>query len=169
MVDLGLCERYVNYGMYLRIIATFISLYIIFKYFSDHKSVYVILAVSLLILDELDNVWTKFYENNACSKTFYYQYTDKIIDTFSYFLICRAFNLQNTLFASFLVYRAIGVLLFCLTKNSLWLIIMPDFLKEYLVYLYIYNKDTTFLPLWVSCKVAFEYYYHTHHNKRDYN
>jgi hypothetical protein len=141
-------------------------LYVLKRYNIEN---YILMAVILTILDETDNVWTKWYRDNACTKTFYYQIQDKIMDAFSYLLFYAFFpSLHKTLFLPFLIYRIIGVVLMALTKNAVYLIIMPDFLKEYLLYLYVFKDDNTYLPTCFGLKMAFEVYYHTKVNQISY-
>ena len=166
-MEYHLCKKRLDYGVYFRIISTIITFFILIKYLSNNQYLFIILAIALTILDEFDNLFLITYKNNICSKSFYYQINDKIVDLFSYWLVFLFFCL-NTIFLVFLIYRTICVLLFAFTKNSTWLIIMPDVLKEYLVYIFLYGSNNTYLPILILGKVLFEYYYHTFHNKRIY-
>lgn len=164
---MSLCGPLINYGFITRLITTGVTLVILQTYFRSHPYLYILLAAILLLFDGLDNLWTKFHKNNICSRTFYYQNTDKVNDLISYALVYSLFPVGD-LFLPFLVIRAIGVLLFTLTQNAIWLILMPDLLKEYLIYLYVFKSNTTYIPLLILGKIGFEYYYHTIHNKRVY-
>ena len=166
-MEYHLCKKRVDYGVYFRIISTIITFFILIKYLSNNQYLFIILAIALTILDEFDNLFLITYKNNICSKSFYYQINDKMVDLFSYWLVFLFFC-SNTFFLVFLIYRTIGVLLFAFTKNSIWLIIMPDILKEYLVYMFLYGSNNKYLPILILGKVLFEYYYHTFHNKRIY-
>ena len=104
---------------------------------------------------------------NNCTKTFYYQYLDKICDSVSYLLLFFFFKLDNLLLY-FVLYRIVGVLLFYLTKNSIWLILFFDFVKEFLLYIFIFGENYIYLPFFVNCKIAFEYYFHNVTNKSHY-
>ena len=64
---------------------------------------------------------------------FHYQKYDKIVDIFSYILLLFIYY-DDKLLLYFIIYRLIGVILFSLTKKSIYLIIFFDFIKEYLLY-----------------------------------
>lgn len=77
------------------------------------------------------------------------------------------FKIDNT-YLLFLLWRIIGIIFFTLTKKSVYLIIMFDFMKEYLLYLYLFNKNNNYLGFCIFGKILFEYYYHTIVNKKIY-
>jgi len=108
----------------------------------------------LLILDFVNNTFN--INNMKCVNTYYYDINDKMNDLLSYILVYLFFPLNN-IFLIFLIYRAIGVLLFTLTKNHIWLIIMPDLVKEYLIYVYLFKSNNTYLPILILGKVLFEW------------
>lgn len=168
------CFEYNNYGIILRIIATLFIFYMVSIYYSKNLDLFIIIAILLALLDLTDGViWQKFiFKNsdivNVCYMTFYYQITDKIMDLLSYLFVYYAFSLDN-LFLAFVIIRAIGLMLFGITKNSKWLIIFPDLMKEYLVYIFIFGKNKLYLPALILAKVGYEYYIHTFVNKRKYN
>jgi hypothetical protein len=172
------CSSLINYGMLLRIVYTIISYSMLFYYYKlkvplDPKGniLYLILPVLLTGLDEVDNIWTIFYKYkdrlNGCTHLFDYQYKDKIIDSLSYLYLYAYFNL-GLLFLIFTVYRIIGVILFTLTKNSLWLVLFFDFSKEILLYQYFFGNNYTYLIPCVLLKIVFEYYFHTIHLDQNY-
>jgi hypothetical protein len=163
------CNKLITHGMIIRLVTTIIVCYIInVKIIYNHNQLYLILPILLCLLDEVDNIYTKYYKNNSCTKLFYYQYTDKLCDTISYLLFFLFFKLDNNILF-FILYRLIGVILFRYTKDSKWLIIFFDFAKEYLIYKYIYNTNYIYIPICVILKICFEYYYHTIHNPNNYN
>jgi len=149
------CIKYVNRGIYLRIVITFIAFFIINKYHLDNKYLLIILSLVLLLLDFTDNLFTITKRN--CHYIYYYKINDKINDLLSYLLVYLLFPL-NRVYLMFIIYRAIGILLFVITKNSVWFVIMPDLLKEYLIYTYIYKSNNIYLPILILCKVIFEYF-----------
>ena len=161
------CKQYLNDGIYIRYILTFSVFYILSIYYNKnthkiiHKYLYLLLPFLLLILDLTDNIVTTFHKQTiVCTKTFHYQTLDKICDLVSYFALFLFFDFDNNL--KFVVlYRSIGVILFYLTKNSIWLIIFFDFIKEYLLYLFIFGNKYMYLPFFMVCKIIFEYYLHT--------
>jgi hypothetical protein len=165
------CNKLIDNNMYLRYVVTILSLYLISININNKiikKYIYLILFLLLILLDYVDNIFKCFYKNtDNCTKTFHYQLQDKICDSVSYLFLCLFFKFDGLLLF-FILYRLIGILLFYFTKNSKWFILYFDFAKEYLLYLFIFGKNYTFLPLFILCKIYFEYYYHTIHNPSSY-
>lgn len=167
------CFEYVNYGIILRIIATLFIFYMVSIYYSKNPYLLIIIALLFTLLDAIDVVfWKKFTFNNShienkCNLTFYYQISDKIMDLLSYLLVYYAFSLDN-LFLTFVIIRTIGLMFFGITKNAIWLIVFPDLMKEYLVYLFIFGKNKIYLPALIFAKIGYEYCCHTYFNKRKY-
>lgn len=168
------CFEYINYGIILRIIATLFIFYMVSIYYSKNPYLLIIIAVLLALLDSADGVvWKKIilkhsHIDNVCYITFYYQITDKIMDLLSYFFVYYTFSLDN-LFLLFVIIRGIGLMLFGFSKNANWLIIFPDLMKEYLIYIFIFGKNKIYLPALILAKVGYEYCIHTFINKRKYN
>jgi hypothetical protein len=169
----SICSNAINYSMLTRIILTIISLVLLFKQKNNifiGKHLYLILPILLTLLDETDNIHTYSLKyrgkENGCTKTFDYQIKDKIIDVLSYFFSFSLFGDSNVLLLS--IYRAIGVILFYFTRASYWLILFFDFVKEYMLYIYLFKDNCTYLPIAIIGKILFEYYFHTKHNKREY-
>jgi hypothetical protein len=91
---MDICKQLVDYSMIIRYSITFIVFYILSNNIYNtfvNKNIYLILPILLILLDEIDNIFTIFYKYNNhynyCTKTFYYQYNDKICDIISYFLL----------------------------------------------------------------------------------
>jgi hypothetical protein len=160
------CITYVNYGMVTRIILTIVSFTMLYNY--KHilgKNIYLILPILLLVLDKFDNV-------SICTDTFYYQINDKIVDLLSYLLVLTIIPLHTTngiIIAILIIYRLIGVLLFGITKVSISIIIFFDFVKEYLLYFYLFRDNFTYLTVFVIAKFLMEYIQHYIINKTYYN
>jgi hypothetical protein len=154
-----ICNRLIKRGFYLRIIITIIIFIILVKYYSKNKYLLIILAILLTLLDFLDNVFTR--NNKICNYIFYYQISDKINDLLSYLLVYLFFPLNN-IFLILLIYRAMGVLLFIINRNYIWLIVAPDLFKEYLIYVYIFKSNNTYLPILILFKCLFEWNKHSH-------
>lgn len=164
------CKEYIFNGMILRYIITIFSFYILFLFRNDetiNKYIYLILAILLVILDGVDSIFTFLYKKNTCHQTFYYQYLDKICDSVSYLLLFLFFKLDNILLY-LVLYRIIGVILFSLIKNSIYLMLFFDFVKEYLLYIFVFKNNYTYLPIIVICKIAYEIYFHSVINKLHY-
>jgi hypothetical protein len=155
----------VKVAMFIRMTVTVISLYILKLYSKIGHNIYLILAIILTLLDGVDSV---FIKNKKNLKSYCYQSSDKIYDCISYLLIFLFFKIDNSLLVFFVLYRIIGVILFTKTKNSVWLIVFFDFVKEYLLYFYIFGNNNTYLPIFISCKILFEYYFHTYINPNNY-
>lgn len=163
------CKENIFNGMILRYIITIFSFYILFLFRNNesiNKNIYLILPILLVILDGVDSIFT-FYKKNNCNQTFYYQYLDKICDSISYLLLFLFFKLENILLY-LVLYRIIGVILFSITKNSIYLMVFFDFVKEYLFYSFVFKNNYIYLPLFVICKIAYEIYLHSVINKLHY-
>ena len=165
------CNKYIHNGIIFRYIITIVSFCVLFVYYRESSYLYLILPFLLTALDETDNIFTGFHKSNGimngCTKTFDYQYLDKICDSVSYLLLFLFFKFDNPLLY-FVLYRMVGVVLFYFTKNSKWLILFFDFAKEFLLYLFIFGKNYVYLPFFMACKIGFEYYFHTVVNKTHY-
>ena len=183
MNNLNNCKNIIKTGIILRYTITillFIYIYIRFNGFVK-KNIYFILPIALTLLDFSDNIilwiyrllqslhYSKYNENyDKCSYHFYYQYLDKICDSLSYLLtfllLCLYFK-PDFILLFFIFYRIIGVILFCTTNNSTWLVAFFDFIKEYLLYLFIFNKNYSYIPICIFLKICFEFYIHKINNR----
>ena len=72
VVNYDLCEKLIKNGMILRYITTILTLYILAKLNKLNKTIHtyilLILPIWLTILDDVDNIFTKFYNyNGGCS------------------------------------------------------------------------------------------------------
>jgi hypothetical protein len=168
------CNNLIYRGIVIRMTATVISLYGLATTPPTLQYILLILPVLLTVLDKLDNILIPSYKKQ-CTKQFYYQSTDKIYDSITYvivyFFLRHVFRLDtksDTILLMFILYRIIGVILFYNTKDSRWLIVFFDFVKEFLLYLAIFRNNYSYIFLFILCKVAFEYYYHTIHNPNKY-
>jgi hypothetical protein len=63
----------------------------------------------------------------------------------------------------------IGVILFSVYKNGKFLILFFDFVKEYLIYLYLFSNNNKYLPLFIICKICYEYILHNVIKSSDHN
>jgi hypothetical protein len=159
-----LCHRYVYNGMVLRSVLTIATLYALSgPFFAKHLTL--ILPIALTLLDTSDNVWTKYYRQNICTHIYTYQVSDKICDAASYLLVLAFFDFDNILWF-FVFYRLMGVLLFTITKQTLWLVVCFDFVKEYLIYSYMFGHNLSYLGIGVVGKIVFEYFFHRVYHKK---
>lgn len=157
------CIKNINLGIIIRILSTLLVLTCLSNY-NNNSEIYLILPILLIVLDNYDNI---FIKQKKCTKTFHYQLNDKINDLLTYSLVFIMFKIDN-IYLLLLLWRTIGIILFTLTKKSVYLITMFDFMKEYLLYLYLFNKNNNYLGLCIVGKIIFEYYYHTKVNKKIY-
>jgi len=162
---MDICDVKIKNSILIRYIFTIFTFYIISNINANYKYIYLILPILLTLLDNVDNIFTFSYKNNACTKSYYYQYNDKLCDIISYLLLFVFFKLDKSVLF-FILYRIIGVILFYFTKNGIWLVIFFDFIKEYLIYMFIFQNNYNYiLPILILFKIIFEYYYHTIYNK----
>lgn len=158
----NICESLLDNGIYLRYVITILSLYILSRNTNNKlikKNLYLIIAVILIILDCIDSINIKYNSKNCTTKTFEYQLRDKICDSFSYLLLLLLLKFDGMLLF-LILYRITGVLLLYLTGDSNYIILFFDFIKEYLVYLFIFGNNYSYMPILMICKICFEYYFH---------
>jgi len=158
-----LCDALIKDGMALRTAATILALTLVAKY-APPRYMLLALPVVLHVLDLLDGV--PFTACEQCYFLFDYQYQDKICDLLSYALTYLFLPVDALFYL--IMYRACGVTLFTLTKQSVWLIVFFDFVKEYMLYSFFFNSYI-YLPLFVLGKIGFEYYWHKRKNTAVYH
>ena len=177
-----ICKDLTEKGELTRYMTTLLVFYILFIYCKHgfiKKYIYLILPVVLMLLDSVDGRFIKLFINKSnnvkhlrCTGLFKYQDSDKICDSFSYLLayifLTKCFKVDNILLF-LILYRIIGVILFSITKNSVWLVLFFDFIKEYFIYLFIFSNNYMYIPLFVLGKIVFEYYWHTIKNNYEYS
>jgi hypothetical protein len=180
MNDSNICDNLIKKGMIFRYIVTIIGfciLILIVNYKFIKNNIYIILTVLLILIDSTDNklyIYNNLNNNTQlnCTHLFNYQCLDKICDSFSYLLsyifLCLYFKTDSILLI-FILYRIIGVILFSITRNSIWLVVFFDFIKEYFIYLFIFNNNYVYIPLFILCKICFEYYWHKIKNNANYS
>jgi hypothetical protein len=180
------CESLLNDGFILRTSLTIFSFFVIYLYLKNYKNyIYLILPIILTILDEMDNfplnytLFKKIDENISktrsiyknCIHTFYYQKNDKILDSLTYlftYLFLALFFKNDLLLLFFVLYRLFGAFMFSVTMDSSWLILFFDFVKEYLLYLFLFGKNFNYLLPFIALKMLFESLFHTIHNPNHY-
>lgn len=143
----------INEGMILRTVFTY--------YFLKNSQNNLLYTPLLLTgLDLFDNVLLK---DKKCTKTFNYQMKDKAVDVISYIMLLYFYDFDKYL-KYFVIYRLIGVTMYILTRNSDWLIIFFDFVKEYMIYRYIFGENNNYLLVSMIGKILFEIFYHKNIN-----
>jgi hypothetical protein len=172
------CNKLINYGLILRYITTVLFLLYLYLFFNKFikKYIFLILPIALTIIDKVDELgiqsalilqYLNIDKNKTyvkCATHFYYQHLDKICDSISYiltFLFLSIYFKPDIILLCFIIYRIIGVVLFCLTRNSSWLVPFFDFIKEYLLYIFIFNKNYSYMPIFIFFKICFEFVFHT--------
>ncbi len=152
----------------------------------------VLKIVIILLMDALKGFYIKYKNNEkvykfGCKicKTWRYQFIDKWVDLFGYYLVYlimketnileKIYEERNNYIMDVLLksiqYRLLGVILFSLTKKSYYLVIFADVFKEFLIYnVLMKNKPykTGFIIVFIL-KIVFEYYWHQKHNKIEYS
>lgn len=122
-----------NIASLIRIFGTFVITYII-KIPLFYK------IILIIIIDRIDCMPTYYphkgplFSNKIeICKTLYYQKIDKIVDTICYVILLsylakyRIFNEKYLKAISlFLIYRIIGIILFCYSKNKNYLVYFPN-------------------------------------------
>jgi|688.fasta_scaffold316890_2 hypothetical protein len=95
-----------------------------------------------------------------------YQLRDKIVDTLSYAYVLLVYSEQlDPLFRIALIYRTIGVILFIATRQSFWLILFFDTVKEILLYRYLFEENNTYLVVMVILVILYEVVHKTMNEK----
>lgn len=169
-----LCENLVNKGMMLRYLLTIMTFWYIFCNKFVAKYIFLILPAALTLLDCVDSTFIRFWcflkypRSDQCTHSFYYQSSDKICDVVSYILSTSCVPKRDYFLLFLIAYRLVGVVLFCLSKNSIWLVVFFDFVKEYYVYRYFFHKNFTLVPYLIVCKIGFEYAWHKLVNNANY-
>ena len=161
---MNICIKNINKGIYLRIILTLLFIFILKNY--NIKNKLLVISIVYIILDYIDNIFFKF-NNKKCSQMFHYQKYDKIVDIFSYILLLFIYY-DDKLLLYFIIYRLIGVILFSLTKKSIYLIIFFDFIKEYLLYKHFYKNYNDKIYYFIIIKIIIEIIMHKFINKHNY-
>lgn len=173
-----LCESLVNKGIMLRYLLTILTFCYIF--FNNNKFVakyiFVILPAALTLLDCVDSTFIRLcrflkYPTSftvRCTHLFCYQSSDKICDVVSYMLSTSCVPKRDYFLLFLIAYRLVGVILFCFSKNSIWLVVFFDFVKEYYLYRYFFHENFTLVPYLIVCKIGFEYIWHKVYNNTNY-
>ncbi len=172
--------------IYEAMLLRFIIMILLFKLPFNH----IIKIILILCMDFMDSLYIKYHTNKkwiGCDicKTWRYQFIDKWLDLFGYYLVylvLKETNLLNQLFKNkndnilnillySIYYRLIGVILFSLTKKSYYLIIFADVFKEFLIYdVLMLNKpyQEGYIIIFII-KIIFEYFWHQKYNKKKYS
>ena len=128
-----------------------------------------VLVLFLILTDSVDSAFMKESHKCRCCATFTYQLADKINDVIAYMLTLRLlvgyFPASLEILTCLVMYRLIGVILFGLTRKSVWLIIFFDFVKEFVLYSAIMGSNCKYIFPFIIAKICFEYYHHTKVNK----
>jgi hypothetical protein len=151
------CHEIISKGMILRIVLTLFTF--LWMYLQHPTHLYLILPIALILLDVSDGLFSMIQAKKNCFTVFEYQLTDKVVDSMSYLLFLFLKMDYVTLF--FVGYRMLGVFLFYVFRDSSWLILFFDFVKEHMLYMYFFGKKYTFLVGFILLKIWFEYYFHT--------
>ena len=161
------CKSRVDVSIAIRFIITVALVLLIRKFFLHNKYLLLIIVARSFLTEYIDMLITKYYIEKAngtpikCTDLYYYQISDKVMDLIVYIIIY--FGLHNDeIFGGLIIWRFMGILLFSQTKNRRWLIPFFDFIREYLVYKFIFGKNLTYLPFFILAKVGYVYYEHVY-------
>jgi hypothetical protein len=157
------CRTIISYNFLLRTGLTILSFSLLYSHITK-EYLLLILPIVLTALDFTDNLLS--HPTKKCAHTFFYQGKDKLIDLLSYIAAWKLFIPDSTLLY-FILWRSIGVILFSFTRQSIWLVIFFDFVKEYMLYSYFFTSFT-YLPIAILLKIGFEYGMHTIHLPQSY-
>jgi len=128
----------------------------------------------LFISDKSDTFFPIFFDPlftnekpkyNNCLYTDFYTIKDKIADLASYVLVFLIFFKNDYLLLVFILYRAVGIILYLLTSNTIWFIPFFDFIKEYLLYNYLF-KTNKYIFVFIILKIIYEYFNYSIINSR---
>jgi hypothetical protein len=150
------CRNIISYNFLIRTGLTILSFSALYKY-PIKENLLLILPILLTALDFSDNILS--HPTKKCAHTFFYQGKDKLIDLLSYIAAWKIFLPDPTLLY-FILWRSLGVILFSFTRQSIWLVVFFDFVKEYMLYSYFF-KSFTYLPIAILLKIVYEYIMHT--------
>jgi len=179
MIYLNNCSDLINKGIILRILVTILILPLLNPIKNSYYFL-LIIPIILTILDSLDTFFITYeiYKKtnipflkrpNCTIKYKKYQISDKINDILSYIIFYIYFYdiLKDKLLEFFIFYRLIGVINFVMTGNKNNIIIFFDFVKEYILYKFIFNKIQPILFVFIIFKIIFEYIFHKKWNNPD--
>jgi hypothetical protein len=171
------CSEVLNENMIVRVFLFFLFLLVLFKHSNNkviHKYLLVILIVSLFISDKSDTIFPNFIaplftnekpKYNSCLHTDIYTIKDKIADLVSYILVFLIFFRNDYLLLAFILYRIVGIILYLITNNTAWFIPFFDFIKEYLLYNYLF-KTNKYIFIFIILKIIYEYFNYSILNSR---
>ena len=171
------CSEILNENMIVRVFLFFLFLLILFKYSNNkviHKYLLIILITALFISDKSDTIFPIFFaplftnekpKYNSCLHTDIYTIKDKIADLVSYILVFLIFFRTDYLLLAFILYRVVGIILYLITNNTAWFIPFFDFIKEYLLYNYLF-KTNKYIFIFIILKIIYEYFNYSILNSR---
>jgi hypothetical protein len=171
------CSEVLNENMIVRVFSFFLFLLILFKHSNNkiiHKYLLVILIVSLFVSDIADTTFPNFINSlftnekskyKSCNYTNFYVIKDKIADLASYILVFLFFFRTDYLLLAFILYRIVGIILYLITNNTAWFIPFFDFIKEYLLYNYLF-KTNKYIFIFIILKIIYEYFNYSILNSR---
>ena len=83
----------------------------------------------------------------------------------SYILVFLIFFKTDYLLLAFILYRIVGIILYLITNNTAWFIPFFDFIKEYLLYNYLF-KTNKYIIIFIILKMIYEYFNYSILNSR---
>jgi hypothetical protein len=171
------CSKILNENMIARVFLFFLFLLILFKCSDNkiiHKYLLVILVIGLFISDKSDTIFPIYFaplftneksKYNSCLYTDFFTIKDKVADLASYILVFLIFFKNDYLLLAFILYRMVGITLYLITNNTIWFIPFFDFIKEYLLYNYLF-KTNKYIIIFIILKIVYEYFNYSIINSR---
>lgn len=160
------CLLRLRVGVATRLFVTLGLIYVVRKYYSHSKYLLLILFFKALAIDTTDTLFAFFYKGistcwNDCPRSLLYDVIDNSLHLITYYLIYQMLH-HNSTVGFFIGLRILGFILFYPTQNRKWMIPFFNFIKEYLLYEYIFGKNLTYFPIVMIGKIAVDYYLHIH-------
>jgi hypothetical protein len=144
----------IQIGMMTRVTLTLLVIPMTKYVMIDYR---IVLYFILLFLDHVDSLLPLFMYGIRVGGEWEYQILDKIVDTLSYGYVLLLYSEQlDPLFRIALIYRMIGVILFIVTRQSFWLILFFDTVKEILLYRYLFEENNSYLVAMVILVILYE-------------
>jgi hypothetical protein len=128
-----------------------------------------VLVGLLIVLDAIGSLYATgdAQEKERVYASEEYQQADKVSDALTYLMLLY-FLPNDPVLSFFVVYRALGVLVYVLTQRVWPVIVFFDFVKEYILFRALFAHEAyanVVLAGSVFLKVLFELYFHTIHNR----
>jgi len=171
IMNIQSCYNSIDRGANVRIYATLVSFIVLANYMSYpvvNKYSKLIIVILLFVLDLVDGIHVIYndtlLQSMECFTINKYHKKDKIIDTLSYLYVYLLFDLDN-IALYFILFRLLGVIIYNFTNNKIYIIIFFDFIKEYILYRFIFGDNNKYLYWCIFAKILYEISHHFLYDK----